>query len=102
MASDFFPLGRLIFAASITKAADEAQEASREFLSLKCQFKVGFPVGLEAGLTTSSAPRMVMVLSFSAAFFQRFCCSGVYTSAVFTSSPEQTTMWFEGVVIVIS
>ena len=44
IANDFFPLGKLIFAASMINAAEDAQETSRAFLILKCHSKVDFPV----------------------------------------------------------
>jgi len=49
--------------ASTTNAGDDAQEMSRAFFILKCQFRVAFPEGLELGLNTSSAERIVTTFS---------------------------------------
>ena len=77
IANDFFPLGKLIRAASIIKAGDEAHEASRALVNLNFHVKFAFPAGLVDVFVTSSAERIMTVLSLAFAAVQRFCCSVV-------------------------
>ncbi len=72
----FFPLGRLIRAASCTKAFDAAQAASRVLVILKCQVQVGL-AGRELFSFTSRSLRIVTVLSLFEAASHRFSCSSV-------------------------
>ena len=92
IAMHFFPLGRFIFAASTTKAAEDAKATSREFFILNFHVNADFPAGRLDEFVTSSALRMMVVALFPEAAVQRFCCSAVYTSAGFVNSPEQTTI----------
>src|SRR5580765_4489023 len=91
MAMAFLPLGKFIFAASHTKAFDEAQAKSREELILYFQVQVAF-VGLDSGFSTSSAVLNITVLSLSFASFPLFKPSDVSTSSGFNNSPDATTI----------
>ena len=87
-ASAFFPLGRLIFAASQIKAFEAAHATSRAFLHTKCQ--VLFPF-FDDAVFNSSLPFIVTVLSLAFALLRRLNCSVVKTSAAFCKSPEPAT-----------
>src|ERR1044071_7644895 len=98
MASDFFPPGRLILAASHTKAVEEAHATSLALKHLNFQVSFDF-AGLDDGLVTSASERNITVLSLWRASFKRLICSAVRTSDGFCNSPDATTMCVAGTVM---
>src|SRR5688500_3803448 len=98
MARDFFPLGRLILAASQTNALDEAQAISLAFLILNFHVKLGC-WGLDPRSFTSLSLRIITVLSLFFALFSLFTCSAVKHSAGFSNSPEPTMIRLAGAVM---
>ena len=93
IASDFFPSGRLIRAASQTNTGDALHATSRVWSMWKCQVSVPPCFGRLAGSLTSAARandnRLVAVARLLAAAPSRSCVS---TSFGFTSSPEPATI----------
>src|SRR5579859_2384563 len=86
-ASAFFPLGKLIRAASHTKPAEAAQATSR--VLTQWNFHVSrFAAGRVDGSPATSFPRIATVLSLPLATCNCCCSLAVSTSAGFTSSPE--------------
>src|SRR5262249_23489950 len=98
IASAVLPLGRLMRAASHTNARQAPNATSREFFIWKCHVRVGEPLGRLDGLVTSSGVRIRTVLSLWRAWARRACSAGLSTSVGFTSSPEPTTIMFDGTV----
>src|SRR6476659_2158838 len=98
MANDFFPLGKLIRAASQTKALEAAHATSLVFCILNFQVRLA-PDGLDFGSLTSSALRNTTVLSLLRALAMRLTCEGVRTSFSFCNSPEPTMIKFAGAVM---
>src|SRR5688572_26286438 len=97
MASAVFPLGRLILAASQTKAREAAQAISLAFWRRKRQVSI-FSERLAFALLISSAVRITAVLSLLRALSSLDCCVGVSTSFSLSSSPLPTTTMLEGAV----
>src|SRR5437762_319510 len=97
MASDFFPPGKFIRAASHTNAREAAQATSLAFCILNLHVRFA-ALGLEWESFTSSAERIITVLSLFAAAARRDCCSAVNTSFAFCNSPEPTMIRLEGAV----
>src|SRR4051812_25656986 len=82
IASDFLPLGRLMRAASHTKALDAAHATSRAFVILKRHVRLA-PEGLDEALLISSALLNTTVLSLLRAAASLDCCVAVSTSFSF-------------------
>src|SRR5688572_24485496 len=95
---DFFPLGKLIFAASKTNAFEAPQAISRAFSILNLQVRLAC-FGLEFALFTSFSLRIMTVLSLFFASFHLFCCSAVRHSCGFNNSPEPITIRLAGAVM---
>src|SRR5689334_5908550 len=91
----FLPLGRLMRAASQIKALDDAQATSRVLRHLNFHVSLAL-LGREDGSFISASERNITVLSLAFAASQRFSCSAVNTSFGFSSSPEPTTIWLAG------
>src|SRR4051812_16753777 len=94
-----FPLGRLILAASHTKAREAVQAASRVFSTRKCQVRVG-AAGRVSRLVTSADDRITTVLSLLRASARRLTCVGVSTSASLSKVPEPAINKLDGAVMV--